>query len=80
MKKNILFNVFLLAFFIFQTTTTSAGEPERLSCIKDCQYVKNGDLKYCEKLTGEKRSKCRDDAASDYLKCSVRCDSKYGKK
>lgn len=65
--------VFSIGFFI--SFSTFAGDDSgRQQCIRDCSTVQKGDLRYCEKLEGDERSRCRENARKDYERCSSRCD------
>lgn len=49
--------VFSIGFFI--SFSTFAGDDSgRQQCIRDCSTVQKGDLRYCEKLEGDERSRC----------------------
>jgi len=68
-------SIFVL--LILSLPASAVDDSARQACIKDCQSVKNSDLRSCEGKSGDQRTQCRDRAQADALSCSSRCDSKY---
>lgn len=71
------FGFLVMSLVICMSSATAADDSARRQCVRDCQSVKDSDLKACEKESGDKLSRCRESARKDYEMCSDRCDKKF---